>query len=256
MKIALLPSMVGSNAAAGSQYLTSFLINGRVAIDAGSLGLFGPPEQQTDIENIFLSHSHIDHIASLPIFLENTYEDTGHPVTIYGSGPVLDCLRRDIFNGRVWPDLIAIWEKSGKGVNFVTLEPGVPVQVDGLRVTAVEMNHVVPTCGFLVEDDESAVVLASDTGPTQEIWDRANALKNLRAVFLETTFPDSFGELADLAKHLTPRLLGREIEKLRTPARTIVTHIKSRMYGQITREIRALGLPNVEIGQPGKEYDF
>jgi ribonuclease BN (tRNA processing enzyme) len=248
--------MVGSNGVPGSQYLTSFLINGRVAIDAGSVGLFGPPEQQSGIAHLFISHTHIDHIASLPIFLENTYEDTGRPLTIYGSRSVLECLRRDIFNGRVWPDLISIWAKSGTGVNLVTLEPGSAVEVDGLRVTAVEMNHVIPTCGFLVEDDESAIVLASDTGPTQEIWDRANAVKNLKAIFLETTFPDALDELADLAKHLTPRLLGLELEKLHNPVRTIVMHIKPRMYDQIIREIRALGLPQVEIGQPGKQYEF
>ena len=74
MKITLIPSSVSGGADADNQYLTSFLVNDTVAVDAGSLGFYGTPREQARIRHVFLTHTHIDHIASLPIFVENAYE--------------------------------------------------------------------------------------------------------------------------------------------------------------------------------------
>ena len=130
---------------------------------------------------------------------------------------MLDCLRRDLFNDRMWPDFIALSSAERTFLKLQTLDPGVTVELDGLRITPVDVHHSVPTQGFLVEDATSAVVVASDTGPTEEIWRRANELANLQAVFLEATFPDSMAQLAALSGHLTPSGFGGEIRKLHRP---------------------------------------
>ena len=56
MKAMLLPSAL---AAEPYQYLTTFLVNGTVAIDAGSLGLCGSPEEQSRVRHVFLTHAHM-----------------------------------------------------------------------------------------------------------------------------------------------------------------------------------------------------
>jgi cAMP phosphodiesterase len=178
---------------------------------------------------------------------------------IHGSDTVLDCLRRDLFNDRLWPDFVTL---SGGGTKFLqlrTLEPENPITLEKLRITAVPVNHVVPTVGFIVEDDNGAVVITSDTGPTDALWEKANQTPNLKAVFLEVTFPDELAWLADAAKHLTPATFAGEVRKIKTsknrPA-ILAVHLKPRFRDQILSELKALQVPNLEIARFGKAYDF
>jgi ribonuclease BN (tRNA processing enzyme) len=255
VKITLLPSSLGRDADSSIQYVTSFLINETVAIDAGSLGFFRTPQEQARIKHLLLSHSHIDHIASLPIFLENVYGEP-HVVTVHGSEWLLNCLQSDMFNDRIWPDFIRI---SAQGTPFLktsVLTPLVPLKLEGLTITPVPVDHVVPTFGFLVEDATTAVVISSDTGPTEELWHRANALPNLKAVFLEVTFPNAMAGLAAQAKHHTPRSFGEEMRKLRLPVPVFAYHIKARYHEQVVKELHEVGLPNLMIAEAERPYVF
>jgi cAMP phosphodiesterase len=259
VKITLLPSSVSEYHRDQLQFLSSYLVNDTLAIDAGCIGFFGSPQEQARIKHVLITHTHLDHIASLPIFVENAFEAGGEPVTIHGTEAVLDCLRRDLFNDRLWPDFVSL---SGGDVTFLklqTLVPGQPVFLEGLRITPVPVNHVVPTVGFLVEDDAAAVVLAADTGPTQALWERANQAPDLKAVFLEVTFPDAMAGLAELAKHLTPATFAVEVGKLKQrkeqPA-VIAVHLKPRFREQIVSELKALGLANLQIARFGRAYEF
>jgi cAMP phosphodiesterase len=252
----MVPSTVGERDRGRRQFLTSFLLNDTVAIDAGCLGLYRTPRHQQRIRHLFLSHTHIDHLASLATFLDNAYTGDGNCVTIYGSDSVLDCLRRDYFNDRLWPNLIRISESRPPYLRLQQLEPGQPVEVNGLRVTPVPVNHPVPTMGFLVEEGTKAVLFPSDTGPTEVCWQYANRAGDLRAVFLEATFPNSMAWLAELAGHLTPSLFGQEVRKVTKPVVFIAVHIHSRHRGEVVRELKALGLPNLKIGRVGVPYSF
>ncbi len=256
LKIRLLPSAISSTGDRGVQFLTSYLINDTFAIDAGSLGISLDLESQRKIKHVLLSHSHIDHLATLPIFLENTEEFAGTRVTIHGSEAVLDGLRRHIFNDCLWPDLIHATLNSRPFFHLAALEAGRPLEIAGVRITPIPVNHVVPTMGFLLEEGDAAAILSIDTGPTLELWRRANALPKVDAVFLEATFPNSMKELAVIAKHLTPSSFAEEVRKLSCPAKIIAVHIKPSFHDQIVEELHSLHLPDLEIGISGKEYCF
>ncbi len=252
MKVTFLPSAFEGP----FQFLTSFLVNDRVAIDAGSLGWALPAEHQVLVRHVFLSHTHIDHLASLPIFVETAYEGTAECVTVHGSAAVLRCLHDDLFNDRVWPDFFRL---SPPGAPFLKAQPltaGLPVEVEGLRVTPIPVNHVVPTFGFLVEEPGAAVLIVGDTGPTEEIWRRANAVEDLKAVFLEVTFPNQMAALADASRHLTPAMFRQELEKLTRPTMLVAVHIKPRFRAAVVSELHALGLPQLLIGESGRTYTF
>lgn len=255
MKITLAPSAVVAGEDGPPHFLTSFIVNDTLAVDAGSLGLIALADQAR-IKHILLSHSHIDHLASLPLFVENSFDPAGPAVTIHGNEPVIQCLKSDIFNDRLWPDFVSMSRNGASFLKLQTLTPGQAFSLDGLRITPVAVNHVVPTCGFILDDGSAAAVIAGDTGPTEEIWERANALPHLRAVFLEATFPSAMSELADIAKHLTPELFARELAKVKANVTVIAVHIKARHYSRIVEELKALGLPNLEIGRTGKTYQF
>jgi ribonuclease BN (tRNA processing enzyme) len=254
VNIQLLPSSVSTQPGSPNQYLTSFIINDVLAIDAGSLGLFQSPDEQSRVKHVLVSHTHIDHIAALPIFVENVYTGSPDCVTIHGSSPVLDSLRKDIFNHRVWPDFISMSSEKTPFLKLGLLEAYQAITLEGLKITPIPVDHIVPTQGFVIEDKDSAVVIVSDTGPTEKIWDHANATANLKAVFLESAFPNSMSALATTAKHLTPASFAGEARKLRRRAVLIAVHMKARFRDEIVRELRALGLENLEIGEPDKIY--
>jgi ribonuclease BN (tRNA processing enzyme) len=255
LKIALIPSAVSPGNGARGHFLTTYLVNEAIAIDAGSLGLIGDLAAQAAVTDVFLTHSHMDHIASLPLFLDTVFG--GPTVTLHASAATLDSLRRDLFNDRVWPDLLAIQTDGRPAVRIQTLEPFQPTEVAGLKMTPVPVDHVVPTLGFLIESaDGTSVAIPSDTGPTEEFWRWARGLAGLRAVFLECSFPDELGGLAATSQHLTPALFAAEARKLNRELPLIAVHIKPRYYDEVARQLGALGLPGVEVGTSGRAYRF
>lgn len=254
MQITLLPSAFSSSGREAHQYLTSYVINGTVAIDAGALGLFQSSDEQSRIRHVFITHTHIDHIASLPLFVDNIYRAAPECVVVHGSESVLECLREDIFSKRLWAEYLKLGPAEAPFLRLSLLRPGETVEVENLRLTPIAVDHTVPTLGLIIEDGQSAILIPSDTGPTEEIWERAGRLPNLKAVFLEASFPNSFADIANLSKHLTPEMFAIEMRKLRQPTRFIAVHIKVRHYAQVTAELAAL--PNVEIVKPGHMYRF
>ncbi len=258
MRVTVVPSSFPS--AGGEdpgQYLITYLINDVVAIDAGSLGLYGTPQEQARVKHVLLSHTHADHTASLPVFLENAYESRADCVTIHAGLDVLDALQRDTFNDRSWPDFFAL--SDGSTTPFVkvqTLQPHQPIKLEGLTIVPVPVNHVVPTLGFVITEGSTSIVIASDTGPTDALWRAANAATGLAAVFLEASFPNAMADLAAISLHLTPAQFGEEVRKLASPVPVITVHLKSRYRREILAELDALNLPQVEIGRFGHEYEW
>ena len=256
MKITLLPSTFSASGAPSDQYLTTFLVNDRIAIDAGSLGFYKGPQEQAAIRHVFLSHTHMDHIASLPIFLENIAGLTDTPVVLHASEVVQECLRDDLFAGRLWADFLNLNHEGGPFVVLRSLEEGQPIEVEGLRITPIAVNHVVPTLGFILQDESSAIVMSSDTGPTEAIWARARQTPKLKAVFLEATFPNDQQRLADITLHLTPADFLREMQKLPEQTPFYAVHLKARFRTQVIHELESLQRPNLRIAQIGTTYEF
>ena len=151
MKITLIPSAVSAGDGTRGFFLSSYLIDGAVAIDAGGLGCLGDISAQSRIQHIFITHTHIDHNASLPILLENVFRSSDQCVTIHAGEATLDSLQHDVFNDRIWPDFIKMSKHGLPFLKVETIEARRPVEVCGLRLTPIPVDHVVPTFGFLVE---------------------------------------------------------------------------------------------------------
>ena len=155
---------------------------------------------------------------------------------------MLHSLQRDIFNGRIWPDFIGLSTQMAPFLKLVEIESGRPFEVPGARITPIAVDHLVPTLGFLIDAGESSVIVASDTGPTEAIWKLARDTPDLKAVFLEASFPDGMTALANISKHLTPAIFAGEVRKLgRDDVELVAVHIKPRYREQIIDELAALG---------------
>jgi len=253
MKIQVVGSAAGESE--GRHFAASYVVNDAIAIDAGTVGFMSSVDSQRRVKHVFISHTHLDHIASLPIYLDNVYEAGPECPTIYGSENVRETLMSDILNDRTWPDLVRLSLDEFPFLRLVNIEAGQAVSVEGLTVTPIALDHVVPTFGFILEDDTTAIAIVSDTSPTDAIWKAAAARPNLRAVFLESAFPNSMRWLADKAGHLTPELFAMEYAKLGRDVPVIAIHIKPAYHEEVVRELESLGLPSLRIGYPGFELE-
>ena len=254
MKVIILGSSCG--AVGSRQYVSTYLINDLVAIDAGYLGFYGSPEEQQRIRHVFLTHPHSDHTASLPIFLENVWTPSPECPTVYGSAETLASIQQYIFNDSVWPDFIALSRKMPPFLRVQALDAEVPVHAEGLIVTPVRVDHTVPTYAYVVQDGAAAVIFGADTGPTTRLWEVAATLSGLQAVLLEVSFPNRMKAIAEASCHLTPEMFGREAAKAPPGVRIIAMHLKVRYHDEIVRELSELGLPQVEVGECERDYIF
>jgi 3',5'-cyclic-nucleotide phosphodiesterase len=256
MKIRLLPS---SFTHPGTfQSLTSFLINDHVLIDAGSAGFALGLEEISRIQHIFISHAHMDHIASLPSLLDNFLGMGVKPPEIWANAHTMKMLRQMIFNNHVWPDFLGITQEDGQPlVSLHLIHDNERLQINNATITPVPVNHVIPTHGFIIESSNATILISSDTGPTEAIWALANKNTRLDAVLLEVSFTNSMQSLASRACHLTPELFRRELGKINGHRpKVLAVHLKPWLRQQIACELDALNLENMEIMQPGKVYDI
>jgi cAMP phosphodiesterase len=254
LKVKLLQSIVPAESR--RSVTQSLVVDDSIAIDAGCIGYLGALEEQKAIRHVFLSHSHMDHVASLPIFLDNVYEHGPECPAVYASADTIECLKADVFNERLWPDFIRLSGEESPFLKLIELQAEKPVQVGGVRITPVAVDHVVPTFGFLIEDERATIGLVCDTAPTARIWELLGSARNLAGVFLEAGFPNSYAWLAEKSRHLTPDLLRGELEKLGRDVPVYAVHIKLAFFDTIVSELAALELPNLQVAEPGRTYEF
>ena len=258
MRVQLLPSTFDSQGHATSeQRLTCFLIDESVAVDAGSLALALSSDQRANIRDIIITHPHMDHIASLPIFIDDLFETLESPVRVYATPEVIDLLERDIFNWNVYPRFSELKNEFGPVMEYVPIPKGEQFKVAHLTVTAVAVNHIVPTVGLVVSDGKSTVAFSSDTAETDELWKVINQVPRVEALLIETSFPDSMAKLAEVSRHYTPASLQRDLRKLNHNRLDILAvHIKPAYRQLVIDELKALNIPKLGVMESGRIYNW
>ncbi len=229
--------------------MTSFLIDGCVALDAGATSRALTVEEQRQLRHVLITHSHMDHTASLPFVIENIFGVQNEALNIYATKKVLANVRRHLFNNDTWPDFTRIPNQLYPSIRFEEIVPEEPFTVGplpsgDLEVVPVSVNHIVPTVGFVLRQGGSSVIFTSDTGPTERIWEVANATEDLTALIVEVSFPNSLQAVADVSLHLTPQGLAGELEKLKRDVKVYLYHLKPPYVAELRAELAASPLPH------------
>jgi ribonuclease BN (tRNA processing enzyme) len=236
--------------------MTCLLINGTIALDAGSLSQALSIERQVEVRTILLSHSHMDHINSLPFFIENVYGRRDHAADIHASPATIYAIRKYLFNNATWPDFTQLPNHLLPAIRFHELAAEEPLVIEGVSFTPFQVDHLVPTYGFLIEQGGSALLWSSDTGPTGRLWEIANRTPNLRALCLDTSFDNALQEVADVSMHLTPQTMAVELRKLERKVPVLLHHLKPACVDRIRAEVRALGNPDLDYLEQGRTYEI
>ena len=258
MKIQLLPSTFdGHGQATLDQRLTCYLIDDCVTLDAGSIAIALTAEQRARVHDIIVTHVHMDHIASLPIFIDDLYPTLTEPMRIHATPEVIERLERDVFNWNVYPRFSELKNEFGSVMTYVPIQTGKEFKVAHLTAKAIPVNHIVPTVGIILSDGKRTVAFSSDTAETDEFWKALNSLPQLDAILIEASFPNSMAELADVSRHFTPASLSEELRKLNHNGLDILAvHLKPAYREMIIAELEALSYPKLEVMEPGKTYSW
>lgn len=258
MKLQLLPSTFDENGCASlRQHLSCFVIDDCVAIDAGSLAMSSTPEQKNKIRDVVLTHAHLDHIAGLPLFIDDLFAFLTEPVRVYAAREVIEILERDIFNWSVYPRFSELENENGKVLSYFPFEAGKEFRVKHLSIKSVDVNHKVPSVGFVISDGKKTLAMTGDTTKTRKFWDMVNGEENLSVILIECAFPDEMEELAEASHHLTPKTLQTEISNLKHRNIPVyVINLKPMFREQIVRQIEKLNIGNLEILEAGRVYDW
>ncbi len=213
--IAMKIRVLGSHGSVNPDYHTSsYLINDKICIDAGSLCSSLSNDEQFELEHVFITHPHLDHIKDLAFITENTFSPDRKKLNVYSIPSVIEDIKAHLFNDIIWPDFTKIpVDKDGNMI--LGYEPlSGEVNVEGVKIKPVKVNHPGNATGYLVDDGVSQVLFTGDTGPTDEVWKLTNKLDKLKAVFTEITFPDRMNWLAEVSGHMTTQLLMDDLKKL------------------------------------------
>lgn len=223
----------------GNMRTTSLLVDDDVLIDAGT----GVGDLSLDallkIDHIFVTHSHLDHIASIPLLLDTVMGLRTQPVTVHATLEVINILKQHVFNWLIWPNFNLIPDPAMPFLKYNEICIGSGVQINRKTITAVPANHVIPAVGYQIDSGKNSLVFTGDTAGSVAFWHEVNHINNLKVLIIETAFSNAEAELARVSKHLCPATLAIELAHLKSQPAVYITHLKPGEDATIMQEIAA-----------------
>lgn len=232
--------ILGCSGGIGSgSHTTSMLLDEDILIDAGT----GVGELDFDklmyIDHIFITHSHLDHVVSIPFLVDTVGCVRDKPITIYATHPTLEILKQHLFNWAIWPDFSQIPNSRTPYMRYESISIGETIDLQGRKITPLPANHTVPAVGFQLDSGQASLVFTGDTTTNNALWEILNKIENFRYLIIETAFCNQKKDIAIRSKHLCPSMLAEELEKLEQDVEIYITHLKRGEAELTMREIKA-----------------
>ncbi len=221
----------------GDLRTTSFLVDHDTLIDAGTgVGDLSVSEM-AQIDHIFVTHSHMDHVTSIPFIVDTVGWLRDKPLQVHATPETLEILKAHLFNWKLWPDFTQIPDPRRPAMRYEPIATGSPVPLNGRRITPLPANHVVPAVGYQLDSGRASLVFTGDTSTSDELWSVVNRITNLKYLIIETALSDAERHLAELSKHLCPSMLAEELAKLKHTPQIYITHLKPRESELIMQQV-------------------
>lgn len=220
---------------------STFKIGKKILIDAGNV-IAPLGDNVGEIEHIFLTHSHFDHIKDIPFLIESTIETRSKPLVIYAHPETNKALREHIFNNIIWPAFheIKLPITHELALNFIDIYPNEAYKIKDIIIKPFEANHTVPTYGLLIDIHTNCYVLSGDTYSNPVLNDVLTNNKQVKTLILEASFPNKYNHLAKLTKHLTPALIEKQLKNIEHKIDLYTYHAKTNHKRLIHQEMTTL----------------
>ena len=218
---------------------TSFLIDGEILVDAGTGVGDLTLEEMRRIDHVLLTHSHLDHVAALPLMVDAIAAQRKSPLKIHALPGTIAALRAHIFNNVIWPDFSRIPTPQAPFISFHELSVGQTLQFGDKLVEVLPAVHTVPAVGYAVTAGSGCWVFTGDTERNPALWARVNQL-NVAMLVIETAFSNREKDLARRSLHLSPEVLAAELDCIAKGKSypIYITHTKPAETDQIMSEIQ------------------
>jgi cAMP phosphodiesterase len=257
MKVQLLPtSFERDGTASQRQHLSCLIIDDRVAVDAGSLAMAATSEHRAALRDIILTHAHLDHIAGLPLYVDDLFASLESPIRVFALKDVIDVLERDVFNWSVFPRFSELDNGRTTALEYRPIEIGEVFSTAGLKFKMFGANHGVPSGGLIVKDARSTIAVTGDTGDLADLSAVVKSEGDLSAVFIECAFPDELSAIAESSHHMTPSKLGSELVRVSPKCPVYIFNIKANYRERVVDQLEELNVARLEITEIGRVYSF
>ena len=221
----------------GELRTTSLLLDHDMLIDAGTGVSDLSINEIAQIDHVFVTHSHMDHVTSIPFIVDTVGWMRERPLTVHATRETLSILKEHLFNWKLWPDFSQIPDANNPEMRFETIAVGTPVTLGGRTITPLPANHVVPAVGYRLDSGKASLVFTGDTTSNDALWPIVNEMVSLKYLIIETALSDRERDLALMSKHLCPSLLAEELAKLKLTPEIYITHLKPRESELIMQQI-------------------
>ena len=218
---------------------TSFLIDEDLLVDAGTgAGDLTLPEMRK-IDDVLLTHSHLDHVVALPLLVDAIASQRTTPVRVHALAGTIAALKAHIFNDVIWPDFTRIPTPQAPFITFHEIRVGQILQFGRKQVEVLPAVHTVAAAGFAINAGQGNWVFTGDTERNPALWARINQL-DVAILVIETAFSNREKDLARRSLHLSPHTLADELDCI-APGKCYpiyITHTKPAETEMIMSEIQ------------------
>jgi ribonuclease BN (tRNA processing enzyme) len=229
---------LGCNASiTGELRTTCYQVDDDILIDTGSGAGDLSLAQAIAIDNVFLTHSHLDHCAFLPMLADAAGSFRDAPLTVYARPETIAILKQHMLNYKLWPDYTALPTPERPYIRFRPIRLGETVELRGRRFTALPARHSIPCVAYRVDSGTASWVYSADTTFCEDFWQALNRIDNLKYLLIENTFRNDNAIGAQRSGHTTADILARGLRLLDHPAELFIVHMEAG-YEEITmREV-------------------
>lgn len=223
------------------------------------------------VNKIFITHSHLDHISgmilNIPIVFEEECSKIGK--IIYGGKSSIDAIRTNIFNCKIWPDLVFRGENDADQKQLIQLRRmdaeecvSISKNISVLRMAllhgkTIQTPHlnVESSCYFIINNkNQTFLIIFGDCEWEQDffpaVWRKCASLiaggLNLTTLIIECSTPEKL-QTEKLYGHMSPRFLTEALKLLHSmiPKEALehnivnvcITHVKQQISVQDPRKI-------------------
>ena len=219
--------------------LTSLLIDGVLAVDAGGLTSALSLPEQKKINAVLLTHHHFDHTRDLVTLAANFGYYWRKQLTVYGLQYTLDVVADCLLGGKMYANFFEYPDKEKPTVILGAIEPYSRKAIAGYDVLAVPVKHSVPAVGYQITspDGKSLFYTGDTTVGVSDCWQHVSP----QLLVAEVAGPDKYEDWLRKAGHLCARLLKQELVQFRQLKgylpRTVIIHIGNPYEREIKEEV-------------------
>jgi 3',5'-cyclic-nucleotide phosphodiesterase len=241
----------------GREKLTTCLrVDQDILLDAGTGLASLDVDQLSEINHVFITHSHLDHVAGLALMVDAVLGKRNGAITVYATAPVIAALKKHLFNWVLWPDFSTIPDEADPVMRWQEIAYGDSIRLGDRVITPVPVNHTAGSSGYWIRNERDGFLFTGDMGATPALWPMVAHEKLLSKVIVDCSFTNADQELAEKSRHFCPATLLEEVQALPEAVDILIYHLKPGQEDAIMQELQRDGSRRFAAVSCGDVYEF